>query len=182
VDPAKDALCQKLQELLGGENYSHRFSFLIISNAILFDQRVNPSFAAHFILQNIGGADRLASAHWYFTKTNNLFSKPALTYTAEQKTKFEDIRWQAYPSKTGTAYGDVLLTVDPIMDALCLKNVKAITPLTQPARPKSAAQKSKKKKADKPKTPAQSTRDSVTKKGGVTVGKKNKKKTDQKKK
>jgi hypothetical protein len=179
VDPAKDALFEKLQELVG-DNHTHKFSFSILSNAILFDQRVNPSFAAHFILQNIVGRDRPSSAHWYFTKTNNLFSKSAQLYARGET--FDTLEWPKYPVKTGAVHGDVLPTANSTIADLRLKNVDAITPLTQPVRPKSAAQKSKKKKADKPKTPAQSTRDSVTKKGGVTVGKKNKKKTDQKKK
>jgi hypothetical protein len=137
VDPAKDALCQKLQELLGGKDYSHRFSFLILSNAILFDQRVNPSFAAHFILQNIVGKDRPSSAHWYFTRTNNFFSKSAQLYARGET--FDTLEWPKYPAKTGNVHGDVLPTANSTIADLRLKNVDAITPLTQPVRPKSAA-------------------------------------------
>ena len=179
VDPAKDALFNVLQQSVDSSG-QYRFSFSILSHAILFDQRVNPSFAAHFILKYDSDIERSSAAHWYFTKTKNLFAKATHTYKTGHEASLQKIGWTDFTTDRAS-----ILTANPIISGLKLKNVDAITPLTQPIRPKSAAKKSsQKKKGDtKPKTPAQSTRESVKKKGGVTVGKKNHKaKTDKKKK
>jgi len=136
VNHANDLLFNVLQQAVS-EDSRHRFSFNILSHAILVDQRSNPYFTVCYVLNRSIITDVDSAAGYFFKHSHS----PFLPFSTKKHPPREGVAdpfsgiWQALPASKLEITKD---KANSFIARLALRNVDIISSFTRKERPQKA--------------------------------------------
>jgi hypothetical protein len=152
VDPIKDHMFAVIQQKVTTSS-DRRFSFNILSHAIIVDQRLNPYFAACYMIEDRGSfKDASWPASCFFKHSHSPYSTFAAQNDGSDKPDpFEGV-WKAIPIDMTGTNGASAKSANPLVAKLALRNVDVISSFTGSKTPTQANSSKKKKNKAKNKT------------------------------